>query len=268
MTYLDQNLFALQFFSIGDKEYVLEEGPWAFDSHIMLLKELDPNMLPSKIEFTIAHFWIKIYDLPMSWRNHKFAEHIGNKIGAFVDVDQSDLLIPSKALKIRINYDLHKALRRGLMLKVNGESTWFKMKYHKLPDFYYTCGMLGRIYRRCEHYDTNIPKSELQYGSWTRASPIKKKAKELKKEILQEGQKLLRLQDPNTGAKAKMKLKFTKGSPSAMNINHVLIPVSGEMVKRKKDALFDFTPQESKLRAMEKVQDKICPDEPTAEVAS
>ncbi|KAJ8431934.1 hypothetical protein Cgig2_017420 [Carnegiea gigantea] len=103
VTDLDQNLFAFQFFSIGDKEYVLEEGPWAFDGHIRLLKELDPN--------------IKIYNLPMSLRNRLFAEHIGNKIGAFVEVDQSDLLIPSKALKIRIDCDLHKPLRRGLMLK-------------------------------------------------------------------------------------------------------------------------------------------------------
>lgn len=160
MTDLDQNLFALQFFSIGDKEYVLEEGPWAFDGHILLLKELDPNVQPSKIEFNTTRFWIKIYDLPMSWRNRKFAEHIGNKIGAFVDVDQLELLIPSKALKIRIDCDLHKPLRRGLMLKVNGESTWFKMKYHKLLDFCYACGMLGHIYRRCNHYDTDIPESK------------------------------------------------------------------------------------------------------------
>ncbi|KAJ8448895.1 hypothetical protein Cgig2_030751 [Carnegiea gigantea] len=90
----------------------------------------------------------------------------GNKIDAFVEVDQLDMLIPSKALKLWIDCNLHKPICQGLMLK-----------------------------------------------------------------------RLLRLRDPNNGLKAKMKLNFTNGSPSAMNIDHVPITVTGEMVKRKRTPL-------------------------------
>ena len=61
---------------------------------------LDVNEQTFKIAFTFARFWIKIYNLPMNMRNQKFVEHLGNKIGRFVEVDKTNLLIPSKALKI------------------------------------------------------------------------------------------------------------------------------------------------------------------------
>jgi len=65
-------------------DYALEEGPWAFDGDVLLLKELDIHEQPSKIEFTSAHFWLKIYELPMSMRNLKFAEQIRNTIGRLI----------------------------------------------------------------------------------------------------------------------------------------------------------------------------------------
>ena len=101
----------------------------------------------------------------MSMRNLKFVEHLGNKIGEFVGVDQTDLLIPSEALKLRVDCNLDKPLHRGLMLKVNNHTTWFKMKYIKLAEFCYGCGLLGHVHRRCELYDLNILKPDLQYGS-------------------------------------------------------------------------------------------------------
>ena len=34
---LDANLFVFQFFSAADRNFVLNEGPWAFDGSILLL---------------------------------------------------------------------------------------------------------------------------------------------------------------------------------------------------------------------------------------
>ena len=48
ITNLDHNPFAFQFFSIGDLDYVLEESPWAFDSDVLLLKELGIHEQPQK----------------------------------------------------------------------------------------------------------------------------------------------------------------------------------------------------------------------------
>ncbi|KAJ8433610.1 hypothetical protein Cgig2_023549 [Carnegiea gigantea] len=71
ITDLNQNLFAFQFFSLGNKDFVLEEGPSAIDGHILLLKELDANVQPSKIDFNVGRLWVTIYGLPMGMRNLK-----------------------------------------------------------------------------------------------------------------------------------------------------------------------------------------------------
>ncbi|KAJ8427990.1 LOW QUALITY PROTEIN: hypothetical protein Cgig2_028000 [Carnegiea gigantea] len=216
---LDHNLFAFQFFSLGDMDYMLEEGPWAFDGHVLLLKELDIHEQPSKIEFTSARFWVKIYDLPMSMQNLKLVEQMGNNIGRFVEADQTDILVPSKALKIKVDWDLQKPLRRGLMLKLNGTQTWFKMKYVKLPDFCYAYGLLGHVYRRCELYNPDVPESDLQYGSWLRATPTKKKTKDHKREILQERHRLLGL--GRSGGLAMLWKKSLRVTLLSCSSNHV-----------------------------------------------
>ncbi|KAJ8435840.1 hypothetical protein Cgig2_003863 [Carnegiea gigantea] len=59
---LDSNLFALQFFSTADRDFVLNEGPWVFHGCILLLKQMTGLEMPSEVEFTIARFWVKAYD--------------------------------------------------------------------------------------------------------------------------------------------------------------------------------------------------------------
>ncbi|KAJ8419471.1 hypothetical protein Cgig2_016050 [Carnegiea gigantea] len=155
------------------------EGAWAFDGHILLLKEFDIHKQPSKIEFTTT-LLVKIYELLMSICNLKCAELMVNKIGIFVEADQTDILVPSKALKSKVDSDLKKPLRCGLMLKMNGTPSWFKMRSVKLSDFCYACGLLGHDYRYCQHHDAGVPESCLQYGPWVRASPMKKTPKSMK----------------------------------------------------------------------------------------
>ncbi|KAJ8436283.1 hypothetical protein Cgig2_023334 [Carnegiea gigantea] len=155
---LDHNLFAFQFFSSGDMDYVLEEGPWAFDDHILLLKELDIHEQPSKIEFTSARFWVKIYDLPMR-----------------------------------------------------------------------------HVYQRCELYNPDVLESNFQYGSWLRATPTKKKAKDHEYEILQERHRLLGLRYRKQSSKAKARLDFHNVGPMEMHIDNIPIDVDSDISKKKKD---------------------------------
>ena len=53
---MDENLFLFQFFSKKDKDYVLKEGPWAFDGHLLLLKEWTGLEQLSEIKFDKACF--------------------------------------------------------------------------------------------------------------------------------------------------------------------------------------------------------------------
>jgi len=134
---LARNLFSFQFFSQADKDAVLNDGRWAFDGNLLLLQQMDGNKQPSEIEFSVARFWVKVCDLPMKKKTYAYAEALASKLGAFVEVDEEDLLAPSKYLKVKVDIDITKPLLRGLRIRVGDELKWIPFKYVKLPEFCY-----------------------------------------------------------------------------------------------------------------------------------
>ncbi|KAJ8432477.1 hypothetical protein Cgig2_009503 [Carnegiea gigantea] len=102
---------------------------------------------------------------------------LGDKLGRFLEVDQTDLFIPSKFMRVRADFDLPKPLQRVVTIKLSGNPTWIKIKYVKLPDFGYACGILGHACRRCSSFDPSVPDADLQYGRRIRASELRKRKK-------------------------------------------------------------------------------------------
>lgn len=78
---LDKNLFAFQFVSHADKNFVLNEGPWAFDGNILLLKKLTRLEQPSEIQFRNARFWVKVCDVPPLKQTSYFARFLESFLG-------------------------------------------------------------------------------------------------------------------------------------------------------------------------------------------
>ncbi|KAJ8448891.1 hypothetical protein Cgig2_030747 [Carnegiea gigantea] len=95
---LETNLFAFQFFSMADKDYVLNEGPWAFDGHILLLKQMTSMEIPSDVEFKTAHFLVKAYDVPGKKQTASFAKLLASNMRELVSCDETTMVGVDKAL--------------------------------------------------------------------------------------------------------------------------------------------------------------------------
>ncbi|KAJ8442816.1 hypothetical protein Cgig2_016282 [Carnegiea gigantea] len=104
-----------QFFSDADRDYALNEGPWAFDGSVLLVKWMHGLEQPSEMTFSKVRLWVKACDLLMEKKTHD-AETMASKFGDFVDVDEEDILAPSKYLKFRANIDITRPLRHGMMV--------------------------------------------------------------------------------------------------------------------------------------------------------
>ncbi|KAJ8437316.1 hypothetical protein Cgig2_015047 [Carnegiea gigantea] len=163
---LDSNLFVFQFFNHADKEYVLNEGPWAFDGHILLLKQMSGLEIPSEVVFTTACFWVKAYDVPGKKQTTSFARALASNVGALVSYDESTTLGIDKALCFRVDIDVTKPLR--------------------LPDFCYDCGKLGHVLKGCETVEAEEGDLDLQYGAWLRASPMKSRRRNMESQLAEE----------------------------------------------------------------------------------
>ena len=70
---------------------------------------------------------------------------------------------------VRISVDITKPLRRILILKHEGEEDIVMLiKYERLPDFCFCCGLIGHQFRESIKYKGQ-PKEKLIYGGWMKA---------------------------------------------------------------------------------------------------
>ncbi|KAL2924172.1 hypothetical protein RDABS01_028795 [Bienertia sinuspersici] len=223
---IDKNLFVFQFFCPTDKSKVIDQSPWSFDNHLLLFKEIPGREQPKDLIFNTVDFWVKIYNVPFMKRSRALANIIGNKIGQFLDYDESDISGWTKYMRIRVRMNVNKPLPRGSTMKLSGERLWVDIRIERLPGFCYSCGCLGHVLCECNDYDEEVPESELPYGQWLRVSPVKLRGrgnnpdKDVEKKLFQE------LRD-----NAKRKLKFngenSLGNYISAHINPLVVGTSG-----------------------------------------
>ena len=124
---LDWNLFVFQFFTKANKDYVFNEGPWAFDGCILMLKEMTGLEQPSGVVFNKARFCIKTYDVPTLKQTYNFAKFLGSQIGDFVDCVEDNLGGIDKSLNFRVDVDVFNPLRIGIKTVVGGFIIWIRL---------------------------------------------------------------------------------------------------------------------------------------------
>jgi len=175
-----------------------------------------------------------------------FAECIANSMGKFVGIDEDNLVRMDKSLNFMADIDITKPLHRVIRVKVCGAPVWFDVKYVRLSELCYACGMLGHIYRGCELYDDSVPETSLPYGPNLRAYPIKNNRHGRETEKQEEQQLLQAFRESRKIRKIKTKLIFDNpiatDTTSMMNIDDTNIVSTGsEMFKRK-------TPEDAVVR--------------------
>ncbi|KAL2933269.1 hypothetical protein RDABS01_016388 [Bienertia sinuspersici] len=66
-----KNLFFFQFFHWRDKQRVMENQPWHFDRHVLLLGDVDGSTKPSDLDLSRLPIWARVYDLPFAGRKNE-----------------------------------------------------------------------------------------------------------------------------------------------------------------------------------------------------
>ncbi|KAL2921042.1 Arginine biosynthesis bifunctional protein ArgJ mitochondrial [Bienertia sinuspersici] len=156
---------------------IIDQSPWSFDNHLLLLREISGIEQLRDLSFDTVYFWIKIYNVPFVKRSRALASLVGNKLGQFFDYDESDISGWSKYMRVRVWFTVDKPLPRGTVMKVGGERIWVDIKIERLPGFCYCCWCLRHVLRECSDYDEEVPEAELPYSTWLRASPIKNRGR-------------------------------------------------------------------------------------------
>lgn len=107
----------------------------------------------------------------MAMRQKSFAIKLGDVLGGFLDYEDDEYHLFDKAMRIKVNLEITKPLRRGIRIDMgNAVRRWFALKYERLPLFCYWCGKLGHVDLVCKDKSAEIDnKGDFPFGPWLRA---------------------------------------------------------------------------------------------------
>jgi len=84
---------------------------------------------------------------------------IGDKVGETIEVDRDqDGSAVGCYLCINVPLDIRKPLRRGVTMEgeKKGDKIWCRFQYEFLPNFCYTCELLGHVDKECDEGDWRV----------------------------------------------------------------------------------------------------------------
>jgi hypothetical protein len=165
---LGENMFLFTFNQAVGKRRALEDGPWMFGKDLVVMADFDESKSLEELEFIYIPIWVRISKLPFGIMNKVVGEAIGGEMGEFMEMEkEEDGSAVGRFLRIKIRMDIRKPLMRGVMVQVEGKQgeprpLWCPVVYEYLPDFCYTCGLIGHIDKTCA---TKLQKGEVQHYS-------------------------------------------------------------------------------------------------------
>lgn len=160
-----------------DMNKVLCEGPWRYNKHFLLLKEVfNPNLADRSLLKKLP-IWVHIKGVPPMWLTVHAGYAIGEKVGEVIEVDRGSEGIRGLGyLKVRIAIEAGAPLPRGLKIGKYKAAQLVKFLYEHLENYCHRCGYLDHIEEDCpKTYEE--PKDENDIG-WAKimsaTPPIKK----------------------------------------------------------------------------------------------
>jgi hypothetical protein len=178
---LGANRFLFTFLQGSGKRRALEDGPWMFNKDLVIMAEFDGEKTIDEIKFSSIPIWVRIKKMSLGFVNKLAGQAIGAMIGDVLEVggDADDTTI-GQFLRVKIRLDIRKPLMRGVTVDlgdgVKEKTKWCPLFYEYLPNFYYTCGLIGHTDGTCE---VRLEKGAMQqFGKHLRFIPEKKKVME------------------------------------------------------------------------------------------
>lgn len=166
---LSKNVFLFNFESKDDRDWIWKNGSWMFDRSLVVLEAPEKNQRVADLNFKRSDFWLRIFNLPIGYRNEIIAKKIGNMIGEFMEMDKNENCgMWGNNIRIKVKLDISRPLKRGLMLKIDetGEQLWITIRYERIPDFCFHCGIIGHVAKECIKACVNKEENHFEFGSW------------------------------------------------------------------------------------------------------
>ncbi|KAG8387938.1 hypothetical protein BUALT_Bualt02G0073300 [Buddleja alternifolia] len=170
---VEDDKFVFVFQDKEDFSKVINQSPWSFRGNLFVLNHWPPEKVLGQVNLDHACFWIQVSNIPVMFINQENIRLIGNTVGSFI---MSDLTSENqrwkKSIRIRVTIDLRKPLVDSVTFNPKpGVSINAEIRYERLADFCYICGLLGHKLSACTSsiHPSNVPSEKLSsfpFGPW------------------------------------------------------------------------------------------------------
>ncbi|XP_019173811.1 PREDICTED: uncharacterized protein LOC109169383 [Ipomoea nil] len=124
VTKLQPGLFLFVFYHETDMQHVLDGGPWSFENHTLICKQVWNGVIPVTVPLDTVDMWVQVHELPLGYTSDTILEQVGNFLGTFVKIDDRFANAPWKTFyRIRVSIPVLKPLKRRMKLLKRDKTT-------------------------------------------------------------------------------------------------------------------------------------------------
>ena len=173
---VSKEIFMFTFDHEVDFHNVFGTRPWSIRGGHMILKRWSSDLTWQEVDFSTSTIWVQIHGLPSLWQTEENLRKIGSKMGSVIEMD----LIGDpgggwrKFFRIRVEVDVSNPLIPGVFLpQPNRSDVWIALKYEKIADLCYQCGIIGHDQKSCSSMMFQLQNPSGNFfkvaGPWLRA---------------------------------------------------------------------------------------------------
>ncbi|KAK9987167.1 hypothetical protein SO802_032118 [Lithocarpus litseifolius] len=127
-------LFQFKFTLESQLKWVLKNGPWSFDNHLLVLCQWERGMTVKSITFTVLPIWVQVWGLAFDLLSEEVARDIGKSLGQVVEIDHKAFTLEqARFIRIKVEIAIDKPLRQGgFFVNPEGDKVCIGIRYERL----------------------------------------------------------------------------------------------------------------------------------------
>ena len=152
VTKLDTNMFLFKFHHEADAQRTLLKRPWSIRGGHLILKEWNPSLTWKEVDFSKSVVWVQVHGLPSLWLSEVNLRTIDTMAGEVLELDLAGEGGAQwrRFIRIKVNIDIEQPLHPRVFLpRPNLDDLWVSLKYEKISQVCYICGIIGHDEKEC-----------------------------------------------------------------------------------------------------------------------
>lgn len=142
---IDPSLYQFFFKKRESVDYILGNGLWNVEDHLLILNPWTENITSGGLSFTKTEFWVQVSGLPSEWYSSYLKDCQMVELCSYWGSNDKFYCIQ---WPIQIDKPLRRFLRAGPSIRDECRGL---MKYERLPSMCFRCGCLSHVRRDCKH---------------------------------------------------------------------------------------------------------------------